>query len=374
VSAHTQVYLDHNATTALREAARVAMVEALGHCGNPSSVHAAGRAARHQVDQARSSIMRAIGLGPDGRLVFTSGGTEADHLALNGLAGYRRLIGATEHDAIRASAPESQIVPVDADGVTDLDALARLLDAARGQKILVSIMAANNETGVMQPVAEIARLVHAAQGLFHCDAVQAIGREHFDMAALGIDLATISAHKLGGPQGIGALAVAPGVDLAATLPGGGQERGLRGGTENVAGIVGFAAALDEAMGEADLWGGIADLRDATEARLLEIDRGARIFGRDVPRLANTLCIAMPGVEAQIQVMALDLAGIAVSAGSACSSGKVKPSHVLAAMGVAPDLARSAIRISFGRTSLPQDADRLVDAWTLLRRRTAPAAA
>jgi cysteine desulfurase len=231
-------------------------------------------------------------------------------------------------------------------------------------------MAANNETGVIQPMAEIARLVHQAGGLFHCDAVQAIGRMPFDMGGLGIDLVSVSAHKIGGPPGIGALAVAPGVDLHAVLPGGGQEKGLRGGTENVAGIAGFAAAMAEALEETAQWQEIARLRDAAQDRLLAIDPRARIFGMAVDRLPNTICIAMPGVAAETQVMALDLAGVAVSAGSACSSGKVKASHVLAAMGVAPDLARTAIRISLGRDSVPADIDRLVEAWGALRRRTA----
>jgi cysteine desulfurase len=362
------VYLDHNATAPVRNGVVAAMVEALQACGNPSSVHGAGRAARARVDRARRDIALALGLPADALLVFTSGGTEANHLALKGTGASRVLISALEHDSVCAAVPGAEIIPALPDGTIDLAALETLLKAG-SEPTLVSVMAANNETGVLQPLAEIARLAHEAGALVHSDAVQAVGRVPLDPMALGIDLVTVSAHKLGGPLGVGALAIRPGLDMRAIQTGGGQERGLRSGTENVPGIAGFAVAVTEAIREQSRWPDVAALRDGIAQRLGAVEPDAVVFGAEASRLPNTLCIAMPGVPAETQVMALDLAGIAVSAGSACSSGKVKASHVLAAMGVPADLARSAIRISLGLSSTAADADRLVAAWTDLRRRT-----
>ncbi|GGF32068.1 cysteine desulfurase [Aliidongia dinghuensis] len=361
------VFLDHNATTPLRPAVIAAMVEVMGEAGNPSSVHAQGRAARRRVETARRQVAAAIGLPAGGEIVFTSGGTEANHLALRGLkAAGPVLRSAIEHDSVRAAVPDAALIPVTADGVVDLQALKRLLaDGAA----LVSVMAANNETGVLQPIAEVVRLAHAAGALVHCDAIQIMGKAPFDMAALGVDLATVSAHKFGGPQGVAALAIAPKVPLAALQTGGGQEKGYRAGTENVAGIVGFGLAIAAAMAELDAYGRLAALRDRIAERLSALDPGAVAFGAAAPRVANTLSIAMPGVKAETQVMALDLAGIGVSAGSACSSGKVRTSHVLTAMGVAPELAATAIRISLGRDTTADDVERLIEAWAALRARS-----
>jgi cysteine desulfurase len=363
-----RIYLDHNATAPTRGSVVEVMMAALAAGGNPSSVHGIGRAARARVDRSRAAVTAALGLPADALLVFTSGGTEANHLALKGTGRSRVLIGALEHDSVRAAVPGAEIIPAEVNGTIDLAALERLL-AVGTVPALVSVMAANNETGVIQPIAETVRIAHAAGALVHTDAVQAIGRLPFDLGALGVDLATVSAHKLGGPLGVGALAIAPGLEVKALLTGGGQERGLRSGTENVPGIAGFAVAATEAIAETGRWRAVGLLRDEIARRLQAVDAGAVVFGAGVPRLPNTLCIAMPGVGAETQVMALDLAGIAVSAGSACSSGKVKASHVLAAMGVPAELARTAIRISLGHDTTAEDAEALVAAWTALRRRT-----
>ncbi|HEV2674370.1 MAG TPA: cysteine desulfurase family protein [Aliidongia sp.] len=372
VPVHPFVFLDHNATTPLRPAVLSAMVDVLGEPGNPSSVHAQGRAARRRVETARRQVAQALGVPASGEIVFTSGGTEANHLALRGLKIDGRVLrSAIEHDSVRAALPDAVEIPVTVDGIVDLAALERLLaDGAA----LVSVMAANNETGALQPIAEIVRLAHAAGALVHCDAIQILGKAPFDMAALGLDLATVSAHKLGGPQGMAALALAPRLPLRALTTGGGQEKGYRAGTENVAGIVGFGLAIEAAVAELEPYGRLAGLRDRLAARLVGIDPAAVVFGAAASRVANTLCIAMPGVKAETQVMALDLAGIGVSAGSACSSGKVRISHVLTAMGIAPDLASAAIRISLGRDTTEGELDRLIEAWAALRHRTNRSAA
>ena len=298
-------------------------------------------------------------------IVFTSSGTEANNLALRGFADRAVLATATEHPSVLRLAETT--IPVNGQGLIDLAALDRRLTEI-GRPVLVSVMLANNETGVIQPVAEAARIVHEHAGLIHCDAVQAPGRIVVSMGDLGVDLLSLSAHKLGGAQGAGALVLKPGVEPQALLVGGGQERGRRAGTENVAAIVAFGVAA--AHHEDDLTDAsrIAGLRSRLEAEIAAIAHDAVIFGQAVPRLGNTSCIAMPGVLAETQLMVLDLAGIAISAGAACSSGKIGPSHVLAAMGVPPELARQAIRISLGASSDDTAIDRLVTAWRDLYRR------
>jgi cysteine desulfurase len=358
-------YLDWNATAPLRPEAAAAMTEALTRCGNPSSVHRCGREARRALEAARAQVAALIGA-PAAAIVFTSGGTEANQLALRGIAGRRLLVSAIEHDSVREAAPANG-VPVTAQGLLDLEALARML-AADPRPALVSLMLANNETGVVQPVSEAARIAHAHGALLHCDAVQAAGKLPLDMGRLGADLVTLSAHKLGGSQGVGALAAAPELPLTALQTGGGQERGRRAGTENLPGIVGFGAACAAAARELDAYAGLACLRDEAERRLLAIAPEARVHGGAAPRLPNTLCLAMPGVPAATQVMALDLAGVMVSAGSACSSGKLRRSHVLDAMGVPAAEAESAIRISLGWSTTPADIDQLVEAWGALHAR------
>lgn len=345
-----RVYLDYNATAPLRPEARAAILAALGETGNPSSIHAEGRAARALVEAARREVAALAGASSRD-LIFTASGTEAANLALApgvsapGIAPLRRLIvGATEHTCVlgghRFAAAE--IAPVAADGRIDLEALARRLDD--GAPALVALQAANNETGVLQPVAEAAALVHARGGLLISDAAQAGGR--LPLAGMGADGLLLSAHKFGGPKGAGAfVALREGLHLEPLLRGGGQERGRRAGTENVATLAGFGAAARAVLaGLAEEAARVAALRDACEARLKALVPEAAVFGASAPRLPNTLAFAIPGLAAAMLLMRLDLEGVAVSSGSACSSGKVGPSHVLAAMGVAPTLAAGAIRV------------------------------
>jgi cysteine desulfurase len=359
------IYLDHNATTPLRPAVAAAMAEALAAVGNPSSVHGFGRAARARLETAREQVAALVGARP-AQVVFTSGGTEANDLALTGAGRERVLVTAIEHDSV-LKATAATAIPVARDGVVDLPALQRLL-AETAAPALVSVMAANNETGVIQPVAEAARIAHEHGALLHCDAVQAAGKIAVDFNALGADLMTLSAHKLGGPAGVGALVVADPVQVAARLRGGGQERGRRAGTENLAGIAGFGVAAEIAAGALDAMAGLAALRDDLERRALAAVSGACAFGREAPRLSNTSCLALPGVASALQVMALDLAGVAVSAGSACSSGKVQPSHVLHAMGADAATAGCAIRVSLGWRSTVDDVEGFLEAWCALAAR------
>lgn len=357
----TPVYLDHNATAPLRPEARDAMLAALGIVGNPSSVHRFGREARRLVEAGRARVAALAGVAP-AQIVFTGGATEANALALTGLGRRRVLASAIEHDSALAWATER--IPVDGAGRVDLDALDRLL-AAGAEPAVVSVMAVNNETGVIQPVAEAAAIARRHGALVHCDAVQAAGRIALPSVGVDVDTLSLSAHKLGGPQGIGVLVLRDGLPLAPLLRGGAQEGRRRAGTENVAGIAGFGAAAAVVADRADQ-PRIAALRDGLEARL--VDAGAVVIGAAAPRVANTSCVAMPGVTAETQVAALDLAGIAVSAGSACSSGKVRRSHVLEAMGLPAELAESAIRISLGPTTDAAAVDRCVAAWIALAER------
>jgi cysteine desulfurase len=332
-------FLDANATQPLRPAAQHAVLAAFAITGNPSSIHAAGRAARRVMEDARDVIAGRFG-GSPGDLIFTSGGTEADVLAVHALGQGRRLIiSAIEHDAIRSAAAGAELVPVRRDGVVDIEALARLL--SDGVPSLVCLMLANNETGVVQPVAEAAALCRAHGALLHVDAIQAAGRIEVRLDRLGAHSIAVSSHKLGGPAGVGALLLAPDAPFAgALIGGGGQERGRRGGTPPVALVAGFAAAAQQAA--ADDLGKIAELRDAAERAA--VASGAVICGDVSRRLPNTTCLALPGVASGVQVIALDLEKIAVSAGAACSSGKVQTSHVLLAMGVG-SMAGEAIRVS-----------------------------
>jgi cysteine desulfurase len=352
------IYLDANATEPLRPEAHAAVLAAMQVTGNPSSVHGAGRAARRILEDAREMLAARFGAGAE-NLVFTSGGTEADAIACHSLGADRRvIIGATEHDAIRVAAPGALALPVDRNGVADLDALAGLL--ADRQPSLVCLMAANNETGVVQPVAQAARLCRDHNALLHVDAVQAAGRMDIRLSSIGAHSMAISSHKLGGPTGAGALLLAPEVSAIAPLvAGGGQERGRRGGTQAVSAIAGFVAAAAAAADAPHL----APLRDAAEAVALE--EGAIVCGGGATRLANTTCLALPGVRADAQVIALDLEGVAVSAGAACSSGKVATSHVLAAMGLGA-LAGQAIRVSLPWNATEAD----VTAFTIAYRRMA----
>ncbi len=353
-------YLDYNATTPAWPEVGAAVADVLSGAGNPSSVHATGRAARAAVEQARATIARAIGVRPRD-LVFTSGGTEANALALNMAGDLPVLVSAIEHESVLAQVPGATRVPVLPDGTLDLMALEQLIDQ---RPVFLSLMAANNETGIIQPVAAAAALVHAHGGLVHCDGVQGLGKMPLSMAALDADFMTLSAHKIGGPAGIGALAVTCGLAPQPLLRGGGQELGWRAGTENTCGIAGFAAAVTAILSR-DWQTECAALRDQMEATL---PPEAVVISPPSPRLPNTSTLWMPGVSASTQVMMFDLEGIAVSAGAACSSGKVRPSHVLAAMGRASDVAAQSIRVSLGWHSSATDVARFVDVWHRLAAR------
>jgi cysteine desulfurase len=360
-------YLDWNATAPLRPEAADAISEALRRWGNPSSVHRRGRAARQIIERAREPVATLLGEADPSGVIFVSGGTEANHLALLGSGRERVLVSAIEHDSVRYAVPAVEIIPVGPEGIVDLDALDRLL-GADDRPALVSVMYANNETGVIQPVAEIAAIARRHGALFHCDAVQAAGKVTLEAGAVGADLLTLSAHKIGGPPGVGALVVTDPIDLAPLLRGGGQEHRRRAGTENLPGIAGFAAAAAASAAEVAAYDRVGALRDGLEAEIAAIAAEAVVLGAAAPRLPNTSAIAMPGVAAETQVVALDLDGVMVSAGAACSSGKVGPSHVLAAMGVGPEIASSTIRVSLGWSSTKAEIEHFLRAWTALYRR------
>jgi cysteine desulfurase len=376
-------YLDHNATSPLRDQSRLAVEQALGLGGNASSIHARGRAARALIEAARANVAALAGTKP-AEVIFTSGGTEANAQALWGAvqgaadAGARvtRLfVSAIEHGSVLANAAavaerfaglRLETIPVACDGVADMDALDAKLREGKG-RALVALMAANNETGVIQPVAEAATLTRQAKALLMVDAVQAAGK----MAVPSADYVTLSAHKIGGPQGVGALILKGDAPFSPLFAGGGQEQGRRSGTENLPGIAGFGAAAESAGSNKQSSG----LRDRFETRLMQIAPEAVIFGSRAGRLNNTSNFALPGVPAETALMALDLDGIMVSSGAACSSGRVKPSHVLAAMGVKEDLAHSALRVSFGWDSTEADIEAaIVSLSNLLARIRSRAAA
>ena len=369
-----RVYLDWNATAPLRSEARQAMISALQLCGNPSSVHAEGRSARKLVEDARAIVANAVGASPR-NVVFTSGGTEANALALrpglrrgSGAPVERLLVSAIEHASVLAggsfSATSIETIPVSSSGVIDLSRLRALLV---GQPpALVSVMLANNETGAVQPVAEAAEIVHGEGGLMHVDAIQGFGKFLFNIKDLNTDLVTLSAHKVGGPKGVGALVLAEGITgLEPLLRGGGQELNRRAGTENVAGIAGFGAAAKAALDALETeTNRLEALRERLERGLRQTP-GAIIFSDTARRLPNTTLFTVPGLRAETAVIGFDLAGIAVSSGSACSSGKVQRSHVLQAMGFGPELAQGAVRLSLGWSTGDADIDRCLEAWRML---------
>ena len=386
-------YLDHNATSPLRLCARRAMEAALAECGNASSVHRTGRAARARIETAREQVAALAGA-RSGSVVFVSGASEANALALRGaIAGAseaenritRLFVSAIEHESVRGNAAAlSEMVPglklweipVTADGVIDRGALRLTLMQGKG-RVLVSVMGANNETGVVQDIAAISRLVKSEGGedaLLHVDAVQMAGRLKLDFKTCGADYMSLSAHKIGGPQGSGALIVKDDVPLAPQIAGGGQEMRRRSGTENVAAIAGFGAAAEELSQFAHEVARVVALRDRLESELRSAFPDVVIFGAVAERLPNTSNFAIPGLSAETALIALDLDGVAVSSGSACSSGKVKPSHVLAAMGVSEEMARSGLRVSFGWTSREEDVDAAIGSLRRLNARRAALAA
>ena len=370
-----RAYLDHNATSPVRLEVSAAVARALELPGNPSSIHAEGRQARAALEAAREALGRLVGVAP-ARVVFTSGGTEAANAVLSGAlrrqgqpAPTRLLIGATEHPCVSAGhrfGPDAvETIPVDGAGLIDLGALGARLDALRDETVLVSVHAANNETGVVQPLDAIVALARAhGRALVHSDAVQAIGKIAVDFDRSGLDALTLSGHKFAAPKGVGALVLAPGIGLeAAFLRGGGQEERLRCGTENLPGLVGLGeAARIAGTGLAAEAARLGALRDALEAGVLVRAPDAVVFGRGAPRLPNTLCFAVPGLDAATALIALDLAGVASSSGSACASGKVARSSVLAAMCVSPALAAGALRVSLGWNTLESDGVRFLDAF------------
>src|ERR1700733_12835868 len=369
-----RVYLDWNATTPLRPEAREAMAAAWDLSGNPSSVHAEGRRARGLVEQARTAISGEVGALPR-NVVFTSSGTEANALALtpglrrgSGFPVKRLLVSAIEHASVLAGGrfPVEAVasIGVTSAGLTDLDRLRAMLEG--GPPALVSVMLANNETGAVQPVAEAGEIVHSAGGLLHVDAIQAFGKIPLDIKEMNADLMTLSAHKIGGPKGVGALVLGEGLlGPEPLLRGGGQELGRRAGTENVAGIAGFGAAAKAAMAalEKDAIR-LENLRNRLEMGLRQTP-GVIVFADGVARLPNTTLFTIPGLKAETAVIGFDLSGIAVSSGSACSSGKVQPSHVLEAMGFGPELAEGAVRLSLGWFTSDADVDRCLEAWRKL---------
>lgn len=366
------IYADYNATAPVRPEAKAAMMAALDVGANPSSVHGPGRAARKLLETARAQVAVAIGARAQD-VIFTSGGTEASALAVNGVVAQldgkcTLLVSAIEHEAVMKNAGYAGVpvetVYVTADGVLDLDWLRQRLadwDAERDGTPILAVMIANNETGVVQPVAEAATLVREAGGLTHCDAVQGLGKIMVNVNLLGVDYLALSAHKVGGPQGVGALWARSGAPLKPVLFGGGQERSLRSGTENLSGIAGFGAATEAAIRDMPKLQSLAAARDAMEAKLIA-EAGVTVFGAAAERLPQTSNFAIPGFRAETQVMAMDLGGVAVSSGSACSSGKVKRSLVLSAMGVSDELSDSAIRVSFGWDTQPADFDAVAEAW------------
>lgn len=369
-----RVYLDWNATTPLRSEARQAMADAWELSGNPSSVHTEGRKARRLVEDARAAVAVAVGARPQD-VVFSSGGTEANALALTpglrrgaGQKVERLLVSAIEHTSVLAGgrfAPAATLtIKVTGAGLVDLDHLRAQL--AGGPPALVSVMSANNETGAVQPIADVAGIVHDAGGLLHVDAIQAFGKIPFDINSMGADLVTLSAHKIGGPKGVGAVVLAEDVQgLEPLLRGGGQELGRRAGTENVAGISAFGAAARAAMAALE---GDAIRLQGLKARLedgLKQTPEMIVFSEEAPRLPNTTLFTVPGLRAETAVIGFDLAGIAVSSGSACSSGKVQPSHVLEAMGMGRELAQGAVRLSLGWSTSETDIDVTLDTWRKL---------
>lgn len=358
-----RIYLDHNATTPLRPEAAAAMASTFALVGNPSSIHGFGRTVRRVVEDARDQVAALVAVKPEA-VIFTSGGTEANTLAVRGFRPRRVLVSAVEHVSVLEADATAKRVPVDADGIVDLAAMEAML-AASDAPAMVSVMLANNETGVIEPVAAVAEVAARYGAVVHCDAIQAAGKVAIDLPSLGVQALSLSAHKLGGPAGVGALILNGAPSLAAQLRGGGQERRRRAGTENITGIAGFGAAA-AAIGDASALRAeetrMRALRANLEAGLLAATPKAEVVARDAARLANTVCVLTPGVAAETMVMALDLAGAAVSAGAACSSGKVTASHVLRAMGVGDHLARQAVRISIGWPTTASDIERFLVIW------------
>jgi cysteine desulfurase len=367
MDSHGLIYLDHNATTPQKPAVSEVIQYLSAFPGNASAIHKAGREARRLIEDSRNTLAKALNAGARDVIVFTAGATEANNMVLQRASVERVLMSAIEHPSVlggSAAAPV-EIIPVLPSGIIDLEALDKML-AGNTQQTLISVMLVNNETGVIQPVAEIVALARKYGALVHTDAVQAVGRMPFSVRESGVDFASISAHKIGGPQGTGALIIANCAVVAPQLTGGNQEKNLRAGTENLAGIAGMAAALRAS--DINAQAQLAAWRDRIEHDLRAAAPALRILGEKTPRVANTSMLALPGVSSETQLIALDLAGICVSNGSACSSGTVKASHVLAAMGADDATAQSSLRVSLGWNTTEEDIARFIAAWTKMYER------
>ena len=354
-------YMDYNATCPLLPAAKEAMLDVMDAPNNASAVHKTGRNAHLHVEKSRQIIANTLNAKAEG-VIFTSGATEANNTILRGFQNRDIFVSALEHPAVLNATPDATILPVNQNGLVDLEALDTALANSK-RPALVSIMLVNNETGVIQPLKNISDIVHRHGGLLHSDCVQALGRIDIDMQDMGIDILSLSGHKIGGPQGIGALVIDPKIEFTPLLRGGGQEKNRRAGTENVTGIVGFGAAIENLDKERVKT--LEQMRDRLESELLEISPEVIIHAKDAPRVSNTSMFSLPGISSDTQMIHMDLAGIAVSNGSACSSGRVEPSHVLKAMGCGDDIASSALRISLGWASQESDIDAFLEAWKKL---------
>ncbi|NCC21079.1 MAG: cysteine desulfurase [Alphaproteobacteria bacterium] len=360
---NNRVYLDYNATAPAHPDVIRLTAELMAAPGNASSVHAAGREARKHIESARSKVAALAGC-RETQIVFNSGATEGNNTVLSAFRGRRILVSALEHPSVLEPAGEAENIPVTKDGLVDIAALRDML-ARDPSPALVCVMMVNNETGVVQPIDEIAPLVKQSGALLLVDAVQAAGRIPIEMNRRGVDFLTLSAHKIGGPQGVGALIAGPCAQAPVLLRGGGQERRFRAGTENVAGIAGFGVAAELSLSEMASFGALATLRDALEQRLSSSIPELVILGRNAPRVPNTTLMALPGVASKTMLINLDLEGIAVSNGSACSSGKVFASHVTRAMGAPDEIAGSALRVSAGRDTKPEDTARFAEIFERL---------
>lgn len=361
-------YFDYNATMPLIPEAFSAMQRILQMTGNASAVHRLGREMRQELEQARTLIASHLKVLPD-EILFTSGGTEGNNVVMHTFnkLGARIVASAIEHACVLNAAPTAHIIPVSQDGVIDLSVLEQQLGEGKGQQTLVSVMLANNETGVIQPLQQVVEIAHRYGAWIHSDCAQALGKIPFSFEDLGADYLTLSSHKIGGPLGVGVLVVKKGAPFEPLIVGAGQEKGRRSGTYNTPAVVGFAAALEHIVPEK--WQQTERLRDDFEKQITMICPEVHIFGGASKRLPNTSYLAMPGVSQETQLIAFDLDGIAVSAGTACTSGKIKPSHVLTAMGYDDEVARQAIRVSFGPHVQKEDVDYLVSAWKRLYERT-----
>lgn len=362
----TKIYFDHNGTTAIRPEVISEVSARMAEVGNASSTHGFGREARRHVEMARRKIATLLDVDPQ-QVLFNSGATEGNNTVLRGFEGQTILASAIEHPSVLESGVDIIPIPVTRDGVVDLDKFSVLLD--QHSPALVSVMYVNNETGVIQPVTEIARLAKAAGAKVHCDAVQAFGRIKFTRASLGVDFLTLSAHKIGGPQGVGALVFAPGIHPHRLLQGGGQERRQRAGTENVAGIAGFGIAAELAIAGIPQFEKLSLLRDKIETHVTASSPRVHIHGQSTSRVANTTMLTIDKVAVDTMMMAFDLEGVAVSAGSACSSGSTRLSYVLCAMGVfPPDLNVAPVRLSLGHSTTEKEVEDFLIVWDKLRDR------